>query len=58
MIKVRLQRMFPNCAKYVKCCSESWDSKLESIKDVPKPETLSNQPHINNLKKPDEFDKW
>ena len=42
-IVVKVQRMFPNCAKYVKCCTddkEFWnklDAKVKSVKPVKQP---------------------
>ena len=57
-IVVKVQRMFPNCAKYSKCCSESWDKKLENVQDVPKPEIIVVWSKENTLKKPEEFDGW
>jgi len=36
-MRVKVQRMFPNCQKYKKCCSENWKKELENIKDIPTP---------------------
>jgi len=39
IIEVRLQRMFPNCSKYTKCCtddSEFWEG-LQKLTKVVKP---------------------
>lgn len=55
-IKMRIQRMFPNCDKYNHCCDVNWNPKLENVKDVPQPEVISNKPRINNVKKPRWFD--
>jgi len=34
-IIVKVQRMFPNCQKYTKCCDEAWDKKLEHHINMP-----------------------
>jgi hypothetical protein len=56
-ITVKVQRMFPNCGKYTKCCSEVWTSKLEKVIHMPVPTdyTLETKKHI---KAPEGFEGW
>ena len=55
-ITMMVQRDFPNCGKYKTCCSESWDPKLENVKDVPKPEIIAVFGKENSLRKPEGFE--
>ena len=55
-VVVKVQKMFPNCAKYSKCCSESWNPKLENVEDVPKPEIIAVFGKENSLRKPEGFE--
>ena len=52
-----VQRSFPNCRKYKKCCDVNWNPKLENVKDTPKPVIIATFGKENSLKKPDDFEK-
>ena len=66
VIKVRVQKMFPNCEKYNKCCSESWDPKLERLDEGDKQyiklmlDSISlrvwDTEHLKNNKPPDGYE--
>ena len=47
-IIVKVQRMFPNCAKYKKCCKDVWTKKMEKVIHMPVPTdyTLETKKHI------------
>ena len=56
-ITVKVQRMFPNCGKYTKCCKDVWTGKLEKVIHMPVPTdyTLETKKHI---KAPEGFEGW
>jgi len=62
-IIVSVQRMFPNCAKYTKCCTddkEFWDMLQERVKitEYKKQPFRITTVKLGKCKPPEDFEKW
>jgi acid phosphatase class B len=63
---VKVQRMFPNCEKYKKCCikdKDFWDKLQKKSKELNIPKTNkvsldSSIGHNSIHEKPEGFEKW
>ncbi len=58
-ITVRVQKMFPNCEKYKKCCTddkEFWDKMKEYKPYIPLSDLIAQQ--IKKQKSPEGFKGW
>jgi len=54
-----VQRMFPNCGKYKKCCDETWTKDMErSIRINPKWEDYTLLTEKDKNKPPEDFEGW
>ncbi len=54
-IVVKVQHMFPNCAKYTKCCDEAWNPKLERSVKIPINTDYTLLTEKDAIKPPEEF---